>query len=266
MSTVLECTPASDCLGCETVAGSVLRGDMSGRLGAALENYEISPELRRFIEAGISTYPDFPYHNQEHGVDVVENTADMLRLYGKIFDKRQGQLLLVAAAWHDAGYGADENLWGAFGGKEEYACHLLKESAAKSSEFQESELEFMIRAIMGTKMSGNAERGTPEARLLHLADLGYLFSSDRATFKKGVSDYREEEHSSALPAEFRKFELGFLDGYAKTTLESLLEEDRINPEEIKRLAENLAKNRQCFAESSLAASLGTGAIKPVRVS
>lgn len=61
--------------------------------------------LSATVQRARQAYPSLPYHNTQHMDDVVQMTKELIRLVPRYtFSTQQHELLVIAAAWHDAGY------------------------------------------------------------------------------------------------------------------------------------------------------------------
>lgn len=177
------------------------------------------------ITAALARYPDsyeYSYHNKGHGIDVMKAANCLLdQVPAGLFTEREQGLLLLAAAWHDAGYGdglseypegIDEKE------KERYAVHLFRQYAERElPELTGDDKDFIERAIMGTVVGPNADRTTPEAALLHMADVGHLLdaslTSDGKPTEKvcmSILHWWRERVPHLSPSEFIKLEEKFL--------------------------------------------------------
>lgn len=147
-------------------------------------------------------YPKLPYHHPGHMEDVMQAVGELVKLlpgdgYPRVITPWQKDLLALAAAWHDAGF--DDKAARAYPTKEEYAIALMKEDL-KSNEIDltSSDIAFLDRAIRGTIMvPALQQRDTPEAKLLHHADMAYM-TADWETFWRGAEAFHDEEHPDIL--------------------------------------------------------------------
>lgn len=212
-------------------------GDLSGYFNDVM--------VKEIAETGISKYPDLPYHNPQHGRDVVAATYGILNFYNDTFSDRDRELLLLAASWHDAGFGDDESMWRPHRSKEAYAAHLLKE--VTSGEFAEQDVIFMQRAILGTMMT--SKRATPEARLLHLADLSYLWG-DWEMFLDGAMRYREEELPGVSLGDFISLEKSFLLNHS-LNVQTYLRKDGVDRQVIDGVVDRIWQNADRLSRISL---------------
>lgn len=192
--------------------------ELADRERKILEVFGDDEELLVLARRGLDRYPNHEYHNRKHGADVIESTIELVDTCD-VFTEREKQLLAIAAAWHDAGFGDDDLDWRQFGSKEAYSVHIMREAAA--SILSSEEQEYVERAIMGTMMTTSVTRDTPEAQILHLADLSYLRGSPE-DFRDGALRYRREELDGAeSDEEFSELEMKFLALYAQTMEEYL---------------------------------------------
>ena len=140
-------------------------------------------------------YPELPYHHPGHMKDVMQAVSELVELlpgdgYQRVIDPWQESLLVLAAAWHDAGF--DEKAAQEYPTKEEYASALLL-----------------------TIMTGPPQRDTPEAKLLHHADMAYM-TADWKTFWRGAEAFHHEEHPDMSWEKFQKFEAKFFPIYMES--------------------------------------------------
>ena len=195
-----------------------------------------STDLEIHVQDGLSLYPDLPYHNRQHGVDVIKASDEWSPRCG--FDAYQNKLLVVAAAWHDAGFGDEEEAWRPYGSKEAYAVALMKQEIG--DQYDEEDVAFIERAIMGTMMGPDVQRDTPEAKFLHLMDLSYLLA-DRERFLGGAMAVWTEEFSGLNTKQFLELQHRFLPDYCEE-LVSFLKGCNISLEEIEELARRIDEN------------------------
>ena len=150
-----------------------------------------TPLLLATVQRARQAYPSLPYHNTQHMDDVVQMTKELIRLVPRYtFSTQQHELLVIAAAWHDAGYDhlAAKEYWC----KEAYSVALfVQDSQREGLELDSEAYAFVERAILGTIVVPPLQRDTLEAKLLHLADIGFLFA-DWQTFWRGTMAYRVE--------------------------------------------------------------------------
>ena len=157
--------------------------------------------LSATVQRARQAYPSLPYHNTQHMDDVVRMTKELIALIPQyIFSVEQQELLVIAAAWHDAGYNhaAANEYWC----KEAYSVALFtQDSQREGFELDSEAYAFVERAILGTIVVPPLQRSTLEAKLLHLADIGFLFV-DWQTFWRGSMNYRVEEQPDTPWVEF----------------------------------------------------------------
>ena len=165
-------------------------------------------------------YPELPYHHPGHMKDVMEAVGELVELlpddgYPRVITPWQKDLLALAAAWHDAGF--DDDKARVYPTKEEYAIALMKEDL-KSNEIHltSSDIAFLDRAIRGTIMvPALQQRDTPEAKLLHHADMAYM-TADWETFWRGAEAFHHEEHLDMSWKHFQQFEAKFFPIYMES--------------------------------------------------
>lgn len=159
-----------------TVSAKVLdRYTSKERLAKLFHNKERAESLAELSVSLLAIYPNYPYHQPAHGVDVMHSTRLLTEVVpaGKM-SSDQKDPLLVAAAAHDAGFKAGPPPDG-YATKEHYSVSFLDEQYEPGS----AEHQFMERAIIGT-IPGPKEqvcRDSIQAKLLHHADLGYVWRS-----------------------------------------------------------------------------------------
>lgn len=195
-------------------------------------------------------YPDLPYHNVQHMKDVMEAVGELVKLlpdsYPRVITPWQKDLLVLAAAWHDAGF--DDDKARAYPTKEDYAIALMKEDIKSNKiDLTDREIAFLDRAIRGTIMvPALKQRDTPEAKLLHHADMAYM-TADWETFWRGAEAFHDEEHPDMSWEKFQKFEADFLLQY----IESLGDDFQslgIAEDEIKKRLDTLESHRKRIME------------------
>ncbi len=198
-------------------------------------------------------YPELPYHHPGHMKDVMEAVGELVELlpddsYPRVITPWQKDLLALAAAWHDAGF--DDKAARAYPTKEEYAIALMKEDL-KSNEIHltSSDIAFLDRAIRGTIMvPALQQRDTPEAKLLHHADMAYM-TADWETFWRGAEAFHHEEHQDMSWEDFQRFEAKFLPKYMKS-LRNDFQSLGIAEDEIKKRLDTLESHRKRIMEMS----------------
>lgn len=202
------------------------------------------------VDRASKRYPKLPYHHPDHMKDVMEAVGELVELlpdnsYPRVITPWQKDLLALAAAWHDAGF--DDKAARAYPTKEEYAIALMKEDL-KSNEIHltSSDIAFLDRAIRGTIMTGSPQRDTPEAKLLHHADMAYM-TADWKTFWRGAEAFHDEEHPDMSWEKFQQFEEDFLPKY-KESLSNDFQSLGIAEDEIKKRLDTLESHRKRIME------------------
>ena len=149
-------------------------------LAKLFHNKEQAASLAKLSAELLTTYPNYPYHQPAHGVDVMRSIRVLTEVIpADRMNSDQKDLLLVAAAAHDAGFEAGPPPDG-YATKEHYSVSFLDEQYEPGS----AEHQFMERAIIGT-IPGPKEqvcRDSIQAKLLHHADLGYVWRSGGQDF------------------------------------------------------------------------------------
>ena len=198
-------------------------------------------------------YPQLPYHHPGHMKDVMQAVSELVELlpgddYQRVIDPWQESLLVLAAAWHDAGF--DEVAAQEYPTKEEYASALLlKDIEDNGIELDDSDKAFLDRAIKGTIMvPALQQRDTPEAKLLHHADMAYM-TADWETFWRGAEAFHDEEHPKMPWEKFQQFEADFLPKYMES-LENDFQSLGIAEDEIKKRLDTLKSHLKRIMEMS----------------
>jgi len=195
-------------------------------------------------------YPELPYHHPGHMKDVMQAVSELVELLPgdgdqRVIDPWQESLLVLAAAWHDAGF--DEKAAQEYPTKEEYASALLlKDIEDNGIELDDSDKAFLDRAIKGTIMTGPSQRDTPEAKLLHHADMAYM-TADWKTFWRGAEAFHDEEHPKMSWENFQKFEADFLPKYMES-LENDFQSLGIAEDEIQKRLDTLKSHLKRIME------------------
>jgi hypothetical protein len=232
-----------------TVSAKVLdRYTSEENLAKLFYNREQAESLAGLSAELLTTYPNYPYHQPAHGVDVMHTTrllTDMIPADKMSSDQKD--LLLVAAAAHDAGFKAGPPPDG-YVTKEHYSVSFLDEQYEPGS----AEYEFMERAIIGT-IPGPKEqicRDSIQAKLLHHADLGYVWRSGGQDFLNYTMRFRFEECSELLWREFQELEDLFLPHYQQY-LEKDMRECGVAEEVIEQMVRQVAENRRFITNPEL---------------
>ena len=202
------------------------------------------------VKRACERYPKLPYHNPEHMKDVMQAVGELVRLlpgdgYPRVITPWQKDLLVLAAAWHDAGFDDDEAQ--AYPTKEEYAIALMKgDIKSKDIDLTDHEIAFLDRAIKGTIMTGPPQRDTPEAKLLHHADMAYM-TADWETFWRGAEAFHHEEHPDMSWENFQQFEAKFFPIYMES-LKNDFQSLGIAKDEIQKRLDTLASHLKRIME------------------
>ena len=111
------------------------------------------------VKRACERYPELPYHHPGHMEDVMQAVSELVELlpgdgYRRAINPWHEELLVLAAAWHDAGF--DEEAAQAYPTKEEYAILLILEDLENNKiDLTGGDINFLIRAIGGTIMTGH---------------------------------------------------------------------------------------------------------------
>ena len=217
-------------------------------LTALFDNKEQAASLAKLSAELLTTYPNYPYHQPAHGVDVMRSIRALTEVIpGDRMNSDQKDLLLVAAAAHDAGFEAGPPPDG-YTTKEHYAVSFLDEHYEPGS----AEYEFMKSAIIGT-IPGPKEqicRDSIQAKLLHHADLGYVWRSGGRDFLNYTMRFRVEECRKLSWREFQKLEDLFLPNYQEY-LEKDMRKCGVPEEVIEQMVRQVAENRQFITNPEL---------------
>lgn len=205
------------------------------------------------VERACKRYPELPYHHPGHMADVMQAVGELVKLlpgdgYRRAINPWHEELLVLAAAWHDAGFDDDEAQ--AYPTKEEYAIALMKEDIKSNDiDLTDYEIALLDRAIRGTIMTPSLQqRDTPEAKLLHHADMAYM-TADWETFWRGAEAFHDEEYPKTSWKGFQQLEADFLLQY----IESLGDDFQslgIAEDEIKKRLDTLKSHRKRIMEMS----------------
>lgn len=116
--------------------------------------------------------PNQPYHNWNHALEVMSESDRLCQRLGERGRQVNRSLMLVSAAWHDAGHDHDEA--NNFASKEHYSVYLAQHDLA--GDISADEMATLENGILGTRFG--VERQTDEALILHYADvanMAYLY-------------------------------------------------------------------------------------------
>ena len=217
-------------------------------LTALFDNKEQAASLAKLSAELLTTYPNYPYHQPAHGVDVMRSIRVLTEVIpADRMNSDQKDLLLVAAAAHDSGFEAGPPPDG-YATKEHYAVSFLDEYYEPGS----AEYEFMKSAIIGT-IPGPKEqicRDSIQAKLLHHADLGYVWRSGGRDFLNYTMRFRVEECRELSWREFQKLEDLFLPNYQEY-LEKDMRKCGVPEEVIEQMVRQVAENRQFITNPEL---------------
>ena len=217
-------------------------------LTALFHNKEQAASLAKLSAELLTTYPNYPYHQPAHGVDVMRSIRALTDVIpADRMNSDQKDLLLVAAAAHDAGFEAGPPPDG-YATKEHYAVSFLDEYYEPGS----AKYEFMKSAIIGT-IPGPKEqicRDSIQAKLLHHADLGYVWRSGGQDFLNYTMRFRAEECSELSWREFQELEDLFLQ-YYQQYLEKDMRECGVAEEMIEQMVRQIDENRQFITNPEL---------------
>ncbi len=218
-------------------------------LTALFHNKEQAASLAKLSAELLTTYPNYPYHQPAHGVDVMRSIRVLTEVIpADRMNSDQKDLLLVAAAAHDAGFEAGPPPDG-YATKEHYAVSFLDEYYEPGS----AEYEFMKSAIIGT-IPGPKEqicRDSVQAKLLHHADLGYVWQSGGQDFLNYTMRFRVEEcRELSWQEQFKELEDLFLPNY-KEHLKNDMGECGVAEEVIEQMVRQIDENRQFITNPEL---------------
>lgn len=232
-----------------TVSAKVLdRYTSEENLAKLFHSKEQAESLAELSASLLSTYPNYPYHQPAHGVDVMHSTRLLTDVIPE--DKMssdQKDLLLVAAAAHDAGLAVGPPPYG-YSTKEHYAVSFLGEQYEPNS----AEYEFMKRAILGTIIGPKERvcRDSIEAKLLHHADLGYIWGANNQDFLNYATRFRVEGCSNMSWQEFQELESLFLSNY-QDYLENDMRACGVAEEVIKWMLSRVEDNKKFITSGEL---------------
>ena len=235
-----------------TVSAKVLdRYTLEENLAKLFHSKEQAESLAELSASLLATYPNYPYHQPAHGVDVMHSTRLLTDVIPE--DKMssdQKDLLLVAAAAHDAGLAVGPPPYG-YPTKEHYAVSFLGEQYEPNS----AEYEFMERAILGTIIGPKERvcRDSIEAKLLHHADLGYIWGANNQDFLNYATRFRVEGCSNMSWQEFQELESLFLSNY-QDYLENDMRACGVAEEVIKWMLSRVEDNKKFITSGELGES------------
>ena len=217
-------------------------------LAKLFHNKEQAASLAKLSAELLTTYPNYPYHQPAHGVDVMRSIRVLTEVIPAArMNSDQKDLLLVAAAAHDAGFEAGPPPDG-YATKEHYAVSFLDEYYEPGS----AEYEFMKSAIIGT-IPGPKEqicRDSIQAKLLHHADLGYVWQLGGQDFLNYTMRFRVEECGKLSWRDFQKLQDIFLP-YYKLILGKDMRKCGVPEEVIEQMVRQIDENRQFITDPEL---------------
>ena len=217
-------------------------------LSELFHDREQAESLAELSASLLATYPNYPYHQPAHGVDVMRSIRALTEVIpADRMSSDQKDLLLVAAAAHDAGFEAGPPPDG-YATKEHYAVSFLDEHYEPGS----AEYEFMKSAIIGT-IPGPKEqicRDSIQAKLLHHADLGYVWRSGGQDFLNYAMRFRIEECGKLSWRDFQKLQDIFLP-YYQLILEKDMRKCGAAEKVIEQMTRQVAENRQFITNPEL---------------
>lgn len=232
-----------------TVSAKVLdRYTSKEQLAKLFHSKEQAESLAELSVSLLATYPNYPYHQPAHGVDVMHSTRLLTEVIpADKMSSDQKDLLLVAAAAHDAGFEVGPPPDG-YATKEHYAVSFLDEHYEPGS----AEYEFMKSAIIGT-IPGPKEqicRDSIQAKLLHHADLGYVWRSGGQDFLNYAMRFRVEECDKLSWRDFQKLQDIFLP-YYQLILKNDMRKCGVPEKVIEQMVRQIDENRQFITNPEL---------------
>lgn len=146
-----------------------------------------NPELvQELSERARPHYIDtLPYHNWEHARDVMTVAVDIARRSPVSEVSNRGQLLQIAAAWHDADYHVEDPT--DHRTKEERSADLVRLHLTQLTASARSDI---ASAIIDTTVS-KTHKDSLLSEALHAADIGYFFATQRHFYRR-LSLMRDE--------------------------------------------------------------------------
>lgn len=201
-------------------------GNYEVDLAETLELFN-NPEVRESARRAIDLYPEaseFPYHNRQHALNIINSTNQMVEILkkaGRKISPDEQQAMLLAAAWHDAGFGdeAAKN----YDSKEVYAEELFNQDVSKFNLPISIEQRVIVHeAIAGTDMAKTSKERTFWGKLMHYSDVSYLFDKP-VVFAQHALEYYDEECSYMDWSSFRNHENRFLTFIVSGLTENLAE-------------------------------------------
>lgn len=155
-------------------------------------------QVEELIQAAKPHYSrNLSYHNWHHVEVVMNSVTELIEKASRHGISLKKDVLLVAAAWHDAGFSEDHRKRG-FPTKEHYSASLL-EKYLEDKQVSKEDKDLMLAAILGT--IHNAPRENLDILVLHRADISNIGESYSIFLKNNVSLWKEFEqlNSVAIP-------------------------------------------------------------------
>ncbi len=145
-------------------------------LTALFDNKEQAASLAKLSAELLTTYPNYPYHQPAHGVDVMRSIRALTDVIpADRMNSDQKDLLLVAAAAHDAGFEAGPPPDG-YATKEHYAVSFLDEHYEPGS----AEYEFMKMQSLAPFLVQKSKSVVTVSRQNYYITLTLAMSGDQA--------------------------------------------------------------------------------------
>lgn len=194
----------------------------------------------------LNEYPDMPYHNLKHGLDVMRAVDVLVPLVEieELHDEDNLAALLMAAVAHDAGVGSENAR--AYDTDEYYSIELFKNIAGPL--MSERQVSLASEAILGTIFNPvYKSRNSKIAKLLHHADLGYVWLSESDEFMDYIVNYYVEACSHLSWSEFKKFEDNFLKAHI-LNVKNDMAECGMDSVLIDRISNRIDENRKFLAK------------------
>ncbi len=131
--------------------------------------------------------PDaLPYHNWGHAVDVYWQADELAqRSRKRVGAQVNRSLLLVAAAWHDAGYHLPLD---GFPTREHRSAALARQALLELSEVEQG---IIASSIIDTTVN-KQPKSNHQGIALHFADVGYMAAGNYELFLDSLSKMRQE--------------------------------------------------------------------------
>jgi len=165
------------------------------RFNAPAHHTLLTPEQVIEYSAAAEKYytVDYAYHNWDHAQAVVEGTniiTGKLEAKNIVVAKRA---LVLAAAWHDAGYHEDHLVKG-FATKELYSAALL-DQFLEDKPVGDGEKRLMRLAIVAT-WAGHTALRTPYELILHRSDIANIGGPTELFIENSVKLWKEFQYTT----------------------------------------------------------------------